>query len=201
MCIRDSGETARMSLGLGSVATQGADNVTITGGSVTGITDVAVADGGTGASDVATARQNLGVEIGVDVQGYDADLADLADGTLSASKVENGEYFIPAAGTSGQVWTSDGDGAGTWSTLSSGATSINGLSDAYASSNSILLAPTSEDSKWALSNLAAYSTRAASPFILTSSIIGFTFSKNTSKSFSDRCKRTLRLVLFSFDSS
>ena len=68
------------------------DNVTITGGTVTGITDV-VADGGTGASDV-NGTPNLGVEIGVDVQGYDADLADLADGTLSASKVESGEYFI-----------------------------------------------------------------------------------------------------------
>ena len=55
---------------------------------MTGITDVSVADGGTGASDVATARQNLGVEIGVDVQGYDADLADLADGELSVSKIQ-----------------------------------------------------------------------------------------------------------------
>ena len=37
----------------------------------------------------------------------------IADGALSASKVESGEYFIPSAGTNGQVWTSDGDGAGT----------------------------------------------------------------------------------------
>ena len=73
---------------VGTIASQNFDNVSITGGSVTGITDVTIADGGTGASDVATARQNLGLEIGVDVQGYDADVADLADGELSADKVQ-----------------------------------------------------------------------------------------------------------------
>ena len=73
---------------IGSVASQDADNVTITGGSITDITDIAVADGGTGASDVTTARQNLGLEIGVDVQAHDADLADLADGELSAERVQ-----------------------------------------------------------------------------------------------------------------
>ena len=110
----ENGAVARTSLGLGSIATQAADNVSITGGSVTDITDIAVADGGTGASDVSSARSNLGLEIGVDVQAYDADLADLADGKLSYGKVEHGEYFIQTDGTNGQVWTSDGDGAGSW---------------------------------------------------------------------------------------
>ena len=47
-------------------------------------------------------------------QALDADLTDLADGTLTATKVQHGTYFIPSAGTSGQVWTSDGTGAGAW---------------------------------------------------------------------------------------
>ena len=51
--------TGRTSLGLGSIATQDASNVAITGGSVSGITDLAVADGGTGASTAANARVNL----------------------------------------------------------------------------------------------------------------------------------------------
>ncbi len=50
---------ARTTLGLGTIATQAASNVTITGGSVTGITDIAIADGGTGASTAAAAFSNL----------------------------------------------------------------------------------------------------------------------------------------------
>lgn len=53
--------TARNNLGLGSMATQAASAVAITGGSVTGITDLAVADGGTGASTAPAARTNLGL--------------------------------------------------------------------------------------------------------------------------------------------
>jgi hypothetical protein len=50
---------ARTNLGLGTIATQNASSVAITGGTITGITDLAVADGGTGASDAAGARTNL----------------------------------------------------------------------------------------------------------------------------------------------
>jgi hypothetical protein len=52
---------ARTNLGLGSIATQSAGNVSITGGTITGITDLAIADGGTGASNATDARTNLGL--------------------------------------------------------------------------------------------------------------------------------------------
>ena len=65
--VAESGATARTSLGLGSIATQNSNAVSVTGGSVTGITDITVADGGTGASDAATARTNLGLVIGTNV--------------------------------------------------------------------------------------------------------------------------------------
>jgi hypothetical protein len=76
--VAESGATARTSLGLGSIATQASSSVSITGGSITGITDLAVADGGTGASDAGTARTNLGVAIGTNVQAWDANLDQIA---------------------------------------------------------------------------------------------------------------------------
>lgn len=66
-----------------------ASSVTLAG-IVTLGTDLAVTEGGTGASDASGARTNLGLVIGTHVQAYDADLDDLADGTLTGSKVGSG---------------------------------------------------------------------------------------------------------------
>lgn len=80
--------TARTNLGLGTIATQAANNVAITGGSITGITDLAVADGGTGVSSNTA-------------------YAVLCGGTTGAGAIQS----IASVGTSGQVLTSNGAGA------------------------------------------------------------------------------------------
>ena len=59
----------------------------ITGGTITGITDLAVADGGTGASNASGARTNLGLVIGTNVQAWDADLDTWATKTAPSGTV------------------------------------------------------------------------------------------------------------------
>lgn len=88
---------ARTALGLGTIATQDANNVTITGGSIIGITDLAIADGGTGAGNATQARSNLGAQ--EDVITTRGDIV-VGNSTPAPSRL--------AVGTSGQVVGTDG---------------------------------------------------------------------------------------------
>jgi hypothetical protein len=68
-----------------TTATIGTAN--ISAGTITGITDITVADGGTGASTAANARTNLGLVIGTNVQAWDADLDTWATKTAPSGTV------------------------------------------------------------------------------------------------------------------
>lgn len=83
---------ARTNLGLGSISTQNSSSVTITGGSISGITDLAIADGGTGASTAGDARTNLGlgtmsVETATDYLSKAGNLSGLASASTSRTNL------------------------------------------------------------------------------------------------------------------
>jgi hypothetical protein len=157
----DADATAqRSTLGLGTIATQDANAVaitggsvvvsgltstisslgtaTITGGSIAGITDLAVADGGTGASTAADARTNLGLAIGTNVQAYDAALQSIAGLTTASGQfvytTASDTYATSTITTAGRDLLDDADvaaqrttlGLGTIATQAANAVAITG---------------------------------------------------------------------------
>lgn len=91
---------ARTNLGLGTMATQASSNVAITGGTITGVSisslsaDLAVTDGGTGASTASGARANLNAA----VLGANSDITSLSGLTTPLSVGQGGTGAATSAG-------------------------------------------------------------------------------------------------------
>jgi hypothetical protein len=110
----------------------------ITGGSITGITDLAIADGGTGASTAANARTNLGLAIGTNVQAYNAALQSISGLTTAADRTiyttAADTYAVTTLTSFGRSIMDDADatagrttlGLGTMATQAASAVAITG---------------------------------------------------------------------------
>lgn len=146
---------ARTNLGLGTMSTQNASGVTITGGTIsnttftgsiyatgvtitggtiTGITDLSVADGGTGASTPSGARTNLGLGT---LSTQDKNNVNITGGSISGVDICLASNTI--IGVSGIIVQRSGcsfviSGSGTSGAGASGVTSLSGLNDVLLSS-------------------------------------------------------------------
>lgn len=131
----------RTTLGLSTMAVQAASGVAITGGTavlssgtisyavinggiISGITDLAIADGGTGASTASDARTNLGLVIGTNVQAYNAALASIAGLTTASGEIiyttASNTYATTTITAAGRAILDDADASAQRATLGLG---------------------------------------------------------------------------------
>lgn len=94
---------ARTGLGLGTIATQNANAVAVTGGSITGITDLAVADGGTGASTLTGVVYGNGTSAFTAATGVQIASAIGSTAVTNATNATTATDVTNAVG-SGQTW-------------------------------------------------------------------------------------------------
>lgn len=133
--------TAITNLNLGTISTQNSNAVTITGGTITGITDLAVADGGTGASSFTQNHLVLGngtspLNGNMVAPGANGNLL-VSNGTTWVSQTPNyvghraqvftssGTFTIPTGITALKVTVVGGGGAGNNVSMGTGASGGN----------------------------------------------------------------------------
>ena len=149
----------RTAAGLGTIATQNANAVAITGGSVTGITDLVVADGGTGVSTLTGLVKGNGTSaFSAAVQGTDyyapggTDVA-VADGGTGSSTASGARTNLGLViGTDVQAWDADLD---TWATKTAPSGTVIGTTDSQTLTNKTIVASSNTISALATSMFAA----------------------------------------------
>ena len=106
--VGESGLTARTSLGLGTMSTQNANSVLISGGTVVGIADISINDGGTGASTADQARINLNVDKAGTDNSTNVTLTTVPSNylTISGQEITSGIVPIALGGTGATTATS-----------------------------------------------------------------------------------------------
>jgi hypothetical protein len=131
---------------LGTITT-----VDINGGTITGITDLAVADGGTGSSTAAGARTNLGVAIGSNVQAYDAGLNSIAGLVTAADRMiyttASDTYAVATLTAAGRAILDDADASAQRTTLGLGTIATQAASSVAITGGRLSAAPRSRQAR------------------------------------------------------